>query len=101
MDRLKVIDILRAHEQEFRAHGVSSLSLFGSVARGEANPGDVDIAIRVGNEFSGPGLDHIRALDELEEKLAKMLGCSVDIVEEPARKPRFQQEIDRDRILAF
>jgi hypothetical protein len=30
-----------------------------------------------------------------------MLGCKVDVVEEPVRKERFQQEINRDRALAF
>jgi len=101
MDRNGVLAILRAHEQEFRASGVSSVSLFGSLARGEATPADVDLAIRIDKHFSGPGLDHIRALDELEEKLSGLLGCSVDVVEEPVNRARFQQEIDRDRVLAF
>jgi len=30
-----------------------------------------------------------------------MLGCNVDVVEEPVRKQRFQTEIDRDRTVAF
>ena len=34
MEREQVIAALRAHEQEFRAAGVVSVSLFGSVARG-------------------------------------------------------------------
>jgi hypothetical protein len=30
-----------------------------------------------------------------------MLGAKVDVVAEPVRKERFQNEIDRDRALAF
>ena len=41
MDREQVIAALRAHEQEFRAAGVVSVSLFGSVARGENSTHDV------------------------------------------------------------
>ena len=47
MDRNAAIARLRAHEAELRAMGVSGLSLFGSVARGEAGPdSDVDLAAR-------------------------------------------------------
>ena len=40
-------------------------------------------------------------LSELESHLSGILGCKVDVVEEPVRKKRFQTEIDRDRNLAF
>jgi len=40
-------------------------------------------------------------MEELERRLSKILGCKVDVVEEPVRKERFQKEIDRDRTLAF
>ncbi len=41
----RVIGMLRAHEAELRAAGISRLSLFGSVARGDAEAGsDVDLA---------------------------------------------------------
>lgn len=68
-------DILRLA----RRHGARNLRLFGSVARGEAQPGsDVDILIEAGPErtpwFPG-GL-----IADLEE----LLGCKVDIVTEKA-----------------
>ena len=48
MDREQVIARLRAHERELRAAGVVQLSLFGSVARGEARPdSDVDVAVKL------------------------------------------------------
>lgn len=55
-----VIATLRAHEAELRAAGVKRLSLFGSVARGDAGPdSDVDLvaeldrAARASVEHSG------------------------------------------------
>jgi len=92
---------LKAHEQELRAAGVDSVSVFGSVARGESPARDVDVVVRLGRNFSEPGLDYFSRMDQLEERLAAILGCPVDVVEEPVRKERFQQEIDRDRALAF
>jgi predicted nucleotidyltransferase len=101
MEREQVTAALRAHEQEFRAAGVLSVSLFGSVARGENPAHDIDVVVRLGDNFSKPGLDYIGRLDDLEQRLSGILGCRVDVVEEPVRKQRFQREIDRDRALAF
>ena len=101
MEREQVIAALRAHEREFRAAGVVSASLFGSVARGENPTHDVDVVVRLGDNFSERGLDYISRLDDLEQRLSGILGCQVDVVEEPVRKRRFQREIDRGRALAF
>jgi uncharacterized protein len=47
VDRQTAIERLKAHEGELRAMGVSGLSLFGSVSRGDARPdSDVDLAAR-------------------------------------------------------
>lgn len=59
------------------------------------------MAVRLGENFSESGLDYISRLDDLERRLSEILGCKVDLVEEPVRKERFQREIDRDRALAF
>ena len=101
MNREEAIAILRRHEPELKAAGVSSASLFGSTARGDAAPADVDVAVRLAENFPSGGLDYFYQLDELEKRLARLLGCKVDVVAEPVRKPRFQHEIDRDRALAF
>ena len=101
VNRDHVIGALKAHEQELRAAGVVSVSLFGSTARGESNPGDVDIAVRLGENFSHGGFHYFGRLEALEQHLSELLGCKVDVVEEPVRKARFQKEIDRDRALAF
>jgi predicted nucleotidyltransferase len=101
MERDHVIAALKAHEQDLRTSGVLSVSLFGSVARGEKSAADVDVAVRFGENFSAPGLNYFSRLSELEQRLSRLLGCKVDVIEEPVRKKSFQMEIDRDRFLAF
>ena len=102
MKRDEIIRVLRTHEAELRAVGVASVSLFGSVARNDAGPdSDVDIAVRLEETFSRPGFDYFGRLEALESDLSRILGCKVDVVEEPVRKERFQREIDRERALAF
>ena len=98
MDRQTALDRLKANEAELRAMGVLRLSLFGSVARGDATAGsDVDLAAE---------LDHARKLDlfdfaVINERLSDVLGLKVDLVSEPARRARFQAAIDRDRVHVF
>ncbi len=87
--RDEVIAALKAHEEELRTAGVWSVSLFGSVARGEESAHDVDVAVRVGANFSTPGLNYLACLSELEGRRSGILGCKVDVVEEPVRKKRF------------
>jgi predicted nucleotidyltransferase len=102
MDREHVLSILRAHEAELRERGIESVSVFGSVARGEPNPQDVDLAVRLNKaSFSEGGLDYFYRLDLLESRFRNLLNCEVDVVPEPVRKQRFQAEIDRDRACAF
>ena len=45
-----------------------------------------------------PGLHYF---SRFEGRLSGILGCKVDVIEEPVRKKRFQTEIDRDRAMAF
>ena len=101
MNRDQAIAALREHEPELKAAGVVSVSIFGSTARGESDPGDVDIAVRLAGNFSHGGFHYFGRLEELERQLSQLLGCKADVVEEPVRKERLQKEIDRDRALAF
>jgi predicted nucleotidyltransferase len=101
MVRDQVIAALKAREQALRKAGVLSVSMFGSVARGENPAHDVDVAVRLGQNFSQPGLQYFSGLSDLEGRPSGILGCKVDVIEEPVRKKRFQLEIDRDRTLAF
>jgi len=74
MDRGRVIAALKAHEQELRTAGVLSVSVFGSVARGEHSTHDVDVAVRLSENFPAPGLNYFSRLSELEGRLSGILG---------------------------
>jgi predicted nucleotidyltransferase len=56
MKRDEVIAVPRAHEPELKAAGVASLSLFGSVARGDdRDASDVAVVVRLTEEASPQG----------------------------------------------
>ena len=93
-----VIATLRAHETELRGAGIRRLSLFGSVARNDANvDSDVDLAA----ELDPEARIGLFALGALERRLAELLGREVDLLAEPVETDRLRANIDRDRRLAF
>jgi predicted nucleotidyltransferase len=93
-----IIATLRAHESELRAAGLDHISLFGSVARGDADDdSDVDLAARLDPD-AGIGLF---ALTGLERRLRELLHRPVDLIPEPVEQRRLQANIDRDRRVAF
>jgi predicted nucleotidyltransferase len=94
----EVIATLRAHEAELRAAGIRRLSLFGSVARGDAEAdSDVDLAV----EFDPAARIGLFEPGRLEQRIAGRLGRAVDLVPEPVEKQRLQHNIDRDRRIGF
>jgi predicted nucleotidyltransferase len=93
-----IIASLQAHAAELRRAGIRHLSLFGSVARGEARPdSDIDLAAEIDRTV---GLD-LFGLVALERQLSQMLGRKVDLTLEPVEKRRLQANINRDRRRAF
>ncbi|HEY7243677.1 MAG TPA: nucleotidyltransferase domain-containing protein [Xanthobacteraceae bacterium] len=100
MDRSTVLALLKRHQAELVELGVVSLSIIGSTARQEAtSASDVDLAATL---TPGPrGFAHLERMDRLRAHLSKMLGCAVDVIEEPSPLPRVQRAIERDRVLAF
>ncbi len=98
MERDEVIATLRAYEPELRAAGVARLSLFGSTARNEARAdSDIDLLAVFDDAHSLSLLDLIR----IENRLADLLGHTVDLIEEGTLKPRAQQNVSREAVLAF
>ncbi len=93
-----VMAILRAHEAELRQAGVRRLSIFGSIARGDAEAeSDVDLAV----EFDPAAeMDLIRMV-ALERRIGETLGRSVEILPEPVENPRLRANVERDRRIAF
>ena len=88
-------ELLREHRNEIRRiaaeHGVTSVRVFGSVARGESQPGsDLDLLIDVGPVTSSwfpAGL-----IMDLEE----LLGRRVEVVTERGLNPALRDAVLRD-----
>lgn len=98
MDRSTVVAKLRASESELKAAGITRLSLFGSVARGDASfESDVDLMAEFDPEKQFSLLDMIR----LENRLADILGVSVDLAPARAMKDRIRERATREAVLAF
>jgi len=76
-----------------RRHGAQSVRVFGSVARGEAEPGsDVDVLVTL--EPGRSLLDIVAIKQDLED----LLGCGVDVVTEAAISPYFRQRVLEEAI---
>ncbi len=102
MDRDAIIAKLNEHRTELQQLGVVSASLFGSTARGDDTPAsDIDIAVKLDPARTARGLDYIGYVDAIQERLEVLLEKEVDVVPEPARKQRLQEQIDKDRVVAF
>jgi len=100
MDRDTAVAIIKRHQEELKALGVVSLSLFGSTARNEAaRNSDIEVAVRL--EPIKGGFAYFGRLDDIERRLSEILGSPVDVIAEPAVRPHIQKEIDQDRCLAF
>jgi len=93
MTRRTVITRIRKHRVQLEKLGVKSLSLFGSVARGEErHNSDVDILV----EFKGKATFD-RYMDT-KFYLEDLLGCKVDLVTSKAIKPRMKPYIMQDLV---
>src|SRR5438045_6389372 len=81
-----------------RRYGVLRLDVFGSAARGEdfdPTRSDVDLLVEFDRARTRPSFS---AFFDLRERLAKMLGRSVDLVMAGAiRNPYVQADIERSR----
>jgi predicted nucleotidyltransferase len=98
----QIISALRAHEQELKQAGIASLSLVGSVARGDERPdSDIDVVVRLTDDARRGGFAYFGRLDRLRGQLESILACPVDLIAEPVQKERLRQAIEKDRILAF
>ena len=90
--RDEVLDILRRHKAEFADHyGVTSLGIFGSVARDEAGEkSDVDVVFETDN----PNL--FRTV-RMKQQLEKLLCRHVDVIRwRESINPRLKARITRE-----
>lgn len=83
----EVLKTLEAHADVIRHHGVRSLALFGSVARGVATVNsDLDFVV----EFERKSFDNYM---DLKIFLEGLFGCRVDLVLADAIKPKLHAAI--------
>ena len=90
------IDLIRQHAPELqRRFGITSMRLFGSIARNEHHEGsDIDLYVVMPPKL----FNHILASQYLEE----LLGCGVDLIQEHKNmRPFFKEQIEHDGINIF
>ncbi len=98
MDRERVISKLREHEAELRAAGIMTLSLFGSVARGDANEqSDVDLMA----DFDRTKKLSLLGAVGLENQLSDILGFKADLSQREMLKPDVLQRATREAVRVF
>lgn len=93
-----VLQRLKATESELRRRGVAHLSVFGSLARGEAHDdSDIDIAVEIeaGHSFSLIRMEDTRLL------LEDVLGRSVDLGEVDSFRPAVREAFEHDQVRVF
>ena|SRR5689334_7876204 len=98
MDRATVIAKLREFEPELKAAGITRLSLFGSVARGDSSAeSDVDLMAELdpAKDFSLLELVHP------ENRLADILSVRVDLTPARSLKEHLRERVRREAVLAF
>jgi uncharacterized protein len=84
---------LVAHKADFDRLGVKSLSVFGSVARGdESETSDLDVVV----EFNGPAT--LDAFMDLKDLLERISGRRVDLVTQRALKPLVRANIQQELV---
>ena len=90
------IDIIRNHADELKQRfGITSMRLFGSVARDEHHEGsDIDIYVTMPPKF----YNHISAALYLTD----LLGSPIDLVQEHRNlRPFFRKQIENDGVTIF
>jgi hypothetical protein len=98
MTRIEAIAKLRERADAIRAHGATSLYLFGSAARDEARAdSDLDLFVDYdpSKKFSLVDLVDIKLLLEDE------LGVTVDVTTRDSLHPKLRKDIEKSAIRVF
>lgn len=94
MDRSRTLALLGEHKPVLAERfGVTRLALFGSVARGTAQPGsDLDVLV----DFDG--VPTARRYFGVQFYLEDLFGLDVDLVTADALRPRLRPYVERDAV---
>lgn len=96
MKRSEAITLVKSHQGELLSLGVKSLSLFGSVARNQANSNsDIDILVELDNSIG------FFEFFQIKHYLEAILETSVDLGTVEALKEHVRQPILDDLIHVF
>jgi len=97
-ERERVLRVLHQQAPRLRARGITRLSLFGSMARGEAGPkSDVDLLIEV-DPAARFGLSDLL---DLQEELGGLLARPINFAFVSEMRPWLREWIEEDRIGIF
>jgi predicted nucleotidyltransferase len=92
--RVKYMNTLQRFKQEYAGkYGITSMGLFGSVARNEhTEESDVDVLVEA------PEMSLFTHMD-IKERLEEMMGVPVDVVAKSEfMRPRFKARIEKEVI---
>jgi len=92
--RAEIVSALRALEPELKGLGVGKPYLFGSAGRDEPHPRDVDLLFDRQDELPPGFSEWADALERLE----RVLGRPVDLVERERIHRRIRQRVEAEKI---
>ena len=93
--RSEVTALLSSHRDDLNRLGITSLLVFGSVARDEAGPdSDVDLIVEFNHSVGYLGLSRV------QRELEKLLGCRVDLATPGMIRQEFRERIYAEAVRA-
>ncbi|MGC1363882.1 MAG: nucleotidyltransferase domain-containing protein, partial [Silvibacterium sp.] len=98
VDKSHVIETLRGHRDELRAAGVVHLSVFGSVARGDASErSDVDLMA----DFDKSERLTLVKIGSLQHRLSEWLGVEVELTSADWMREPVRSKAMSEAVVAF
>ncbi|MCF8082579.1 MAG: nucleotidyltransferase family protein [Deltaproteobacteria bacterium] len=95
MDKERIVKLLHANETLLKSFHVPSVSVFGSVLRGEVGPeSDVDILV----EFEPNADIGLFEFVQVKDALGSSLGMPLDLTTPEALHPAFKDKILREML---
>jgi predicted nucleotidyltransferase len=93
MRRDEALRLLKEHRAELESMGVTSIALFGSVARDEAGPdSDIDVLVEIRRPMG------LFRFAEIHLRLEEIFGRRVDLATEEGLRPRYYERIAGDLV---